>query len=56
MSGMLYIPLMPWDGGLVVPTATAVAYYLTKNPKTTVTVGAGVLVVAGLINFLELQF
>lgn len=56
MSGQLYIPLMPWDGGLVVPTATAVAYYLTKNPKTTATVGAGVFVVAGLVNLLELRF
>ena len=55
MGGRLYIPLMPWDGGLVVPTAAAVAYYLTKNPKTTATVGAGALVFAGLINSLELR-
>ena len=56
MSGLLFIPLLPWEGGLVVPTAAAVTYYLTRSGKTTAQVSAGVLVVAGVINFLELQF
>ena len=56
MSGILFIPLMPWEGGLVVPTAAAVTYYLTRSGKTTAQVSVGVLTVAVMVNLLELQF
>ena len=56
MRGVLFIPLMPWEGGLVVPTAAAVTYYLTRSRQTTLNVSVGVLTVAVMVNFLGLQF
>ena len=46
------IPVLPGEGGLVLPTAALVTYYLTRSVKTTAQVSAGVFFTAIVINFL----
>lgn len=49
--GQFFIPVNPLEGGLVIPTAASVAYYITRDISTTVKITTGVVIAATVINF-----